>query len=144
MGSGTVIATHYYFNENFNCAQSVIAAFSEKYGVDKISAMKLAGGLGSGFRCGEICGAVSGAVMVIGLKYGQTQANDKETKEHCYKKTEDFTDKFKEENGSILCRDLLGYDVRRDREFIKQSKELKLKCTALVEAAADLLERMGY
>ena len=50
------------FGSGFNCAQSVIAVFCEKYGMDKETALKISGGLGGGFRSGDICGAVSGMV----------------------------------------------------------------------------------
>lgn len=65
-------------NQVYNCAQSVVGAFCENYGIELEHALRLAGGLGGGLRSGEVCGAVSGAVMVIGLKYGQVKPNDRD------------------------------------------------------------------
>jgi len=64
------------FRKGFLCSQAVLASFCDSYGLDRNSALKIACGLGSGMRCAEICGAVSGAVLVIGLKYGYTDAKD--------------------------------------------------------------------
>ena len=48
---------------NFNCAQSVLAAFGDLTGLDDETAKKVAGGLGGGIGgCrNEVCGALSGA-----------------------------------------------------------------------------------
>jgi len=62
------------FNGGHNCAQAVLGAFCEEYGLDTDTALRIARGLGSGVRNAEICGAVSGAVLVIGLKYGHDKA----------------------------------------------------------------------
>ena len=92
------------FLEGYNCSQAVLATFSEKYGLPKIQAFSIACGFGGGVRAGEICGAVSGAVIVIGLKYGADKIA-------CYEKTVEFNNAFKQKNGYIVCRDLLGYDI---------------------------------
>ena len=133
-----------YYSKNFNCAQSVFAAFSEKYGLDEKTALKTASGFGAGLRNGEVCGAVAGAVMAIGLRYGQYDSEDAEAKKICYQKTEEFADKFREENGAVSCRELLGHDVRTERELIMQKNLFKTKCAGFVKAAADLLIRLGY
>jgi C_GCAxxG_C_C family probable redox protein len=71
------------FGTGLNCAQSVLGAFCNNYGIEQDTAFKITCGLGSGVRSAEICGAVSGAVLVIGLKYG-------ESKRICDIKTEEF------------------------------------------------------
>lgn len=133
----------------FNCSQSVLAAFSETYGLDKEMALKLSSGLGSGAKCGELCGAVSGALQVIGLKYGQTRENDWDTKNYCYSKTLEFIKKFKEIHGSIVCRELLdGYDLWTNMAA-EETKKLALElhnnfCPKFIESAVKILEEAGY
>lgn len=61
-----------YFTNGLYCSQAVLGAFSEKYGMDKETAFQVSCGLNSGCRCADVCGAVSGAILVIGLKYGET------------------------------------------------------------------------
>ena len=100
------------FTLGFNCAQSVLAAFCEQYGLEVEQALRVAGAFGGGMaRLGETCGAVTGAMMAIGLSYGQTDAEDKTAKETTYQVVHQFVDEFSAKNGSILCRELLGCDL---------------------------------
>lgn len=132
------------FNKNFNCAQSVLAAFCEDYGVDIQTGFKLAAAFGGGVRSGEICGAVSGAAMVIGLKYGQFSPDDLESKSKCNAKTIEFITAFRKQNDSIVCGQLLGYDANDPEAREKNKVHQKQLCTGLVEYAAKLLEDLGY
>jgi C_GCAxxG_C_C family probable redox protein len=99
-------------DSGFNCSQSVIGSFCGQFGIDEQLLMRLACGFGGGLRCGEVCGAVSGAVMVVGLKYGQYIANDEASKKKCYETTSEFMEEYIKRKGTVLCRELLGYDVR--------------------------------
>lgn len=134
------------FNSGFNCSQSVLAAFCEKYGMPQECALKIACGLGGGMRCGEVCGAVSGAILVIGLKHGQNIAGDKETKNKCYSETAKFTDRFKCINGSIICHDLLECDIST-KEGMKEAQSkgyFKTVCINMIVSAVNILEELGY
>lgn len=134
------------FNGGFNCGQSVFAAMSEKYGMSKETALKAAGGLGGGMRCGEVCGAVSGAVLIIGLKYGQYIEGDQESKSKCNGETAAFIERFRKENGKILCRDILGCDisVKDGMEKAKRDNLFKTTCISMITSAVRVLEEMGY
>jgi C_GCAxxG_C_C family probable redox protein len=131
------------FESGFNCSQSVIAAFSDKYGMDEQLSLKLACGFAGGLRCGEVCGAVSGAVMIIGLKYGQCVAKDKESKEECYKITSQFMEEYAKRKETVLCRELLGYDVRDAEARARFPGKQKKVCPQIIETAVLLLEEMG-
>lgn len=132
------------FNQNYNCAQSVLAVFAEELGLDRETALKIATGFGGGIRCGEVCGAVSGAVMALGLKYGHCDPNDSETKMKTYEKTRMFMNAFKEKNGSVCCRDLLGYDLGNPEDFkiIKEKGLFQTVCPKMVADAVAILEQM--
>ena len=134
------------FKVGFNCGQSVLGAFCEKYGMDKDMAMKVSSGLGSGFRMGEICGAVSGAGLVIGLKYGCTKEDDAEAKNNCNKKTAEFMRLFKERNQSIVCRELLGIDMatKEGQAEAREKNVYKTVCAKKVINAVQILEELGY
>lgn len=134
------------FNSGFNCAQSVLTVFSEKYGVSNETALKMSCGLGGGCRFGEICGAVSGAVLVIGLKYGQSNAEDKVSKSICYEKTVEFINEFKAANDFIVCRDILGCDISVKEEYERaQNRRLfDTLCVAMVKSAVEILVNLGY
>jgi len=127
------------FGEGLYCSQAVLGAFSEKYGVDEKLAFKISCGLNSGVRCADVCGAVSGAILVIGLKYGDDKAV-------CNLKTEEYIKIFKEKNGSIVCRDLLGCDISTPDGKEKAITEnlFSTRCMDMVINAAQILDDLGY
>jgi len=91
---------------------------------------------------GETCGAVTGAFMVLGLKHGKTRANDDIAKEKTYALIREFVQKFRSRYGSVICRELLGYDLSLDNEF-EEARDKKLfdeLCPKLVQTAAEILE----
>jgi len=137
-------SAHNVFASNFNCAQAVLSSFCEELGLDTETALKIATCFGGGMRCGELCGAVTGAQMAIGLKYGHYISDDLETKNNCYAKACEFNDKFKQKNGSLICRELLGYDARIP-EQAQKIKELDLHnklCPALIASAIEIAEEI--
>lgn len=131
-------------DSGYNCSQVVIGAFCEQYGLDEKLGLKISGGFGGGLRCGEICGAVSGAVMIIGLKYGQCNVDDKTAKEECYKITSEFMDTYVKRNKSVVCRELLGYDIRDVDKITLIPGRQKEICSNAIENAVLLLEEMGF
>ena len=96
------------FANGFNCSQAVLAAFAPDFGLDEKLAFMLGTQFGGGARNGEMCGAVSGALMVLGLKYGHYESGNYEQKSHAYAIANEYTIRCKAQNGSIVCRDLLG------------------------------------
>lgn len=99
-----------FFREGYNCTQSVVLAFEDVIGIEKESLAKLATGLGGGVgRLREVCGTVSGMAMVAGF-IGQDKPDEsiRSRKTECYGIVQSLADQFRKDNGSILCRDLLG------------------------------------
>jgi len=93
------------FKSGYNCSQSVLGVFCEKLGMDFETAMKIAAPFGGGMgRMREVCGTVSGMFMAAGLMFGNA---DSSSKAEMYKRIQDLAGKFKEQNGSIVCRELL-------------------------------------
>ena len=134
-----------YFSNGFNCAQAVVSVFCKDYGIDTEIALRLAGGLGGGVRAGEICGAVSGAVMVIGARYGQYIASDKDSRRKCYSETTQFIENMKAGSSSIVCRELLGFDVStpEGRQAQADNPDYRKTCNDMIKKAVTLLENMG-
>jgi len=131
------------FNKGFNCAQAVLASHSEDYGLDTTFAKKLGGAFIGGIaNNGEVCGAVSGVLMLIGLKYGQYIENDLESKEKTINKTNEYIKIFEKEFGSIICRELLKYDIKIKEEAIKakESGIFKTLCPVLVKRSVEIFE----
>lgn len=134
------------FRNNYNCSQSVFAAFSEDYGLPRETALKIASGLGGGVRCGEVCGAASGGVLVIGLSCGHSVLGDVQTKDFCNSETVEFMKRFREQNKSCLCREILSIDISIGDNRIKAKEQnlFNTVCVDMVKSAVEILEDMGY
>ena len=134
------------FAEGFNCSQSVFSVFAEKYGLSKETALKIGCGFGGGMRNAEVCGAVTGGIMVISLRYGHCTAENTEGRTLCYEKTKEFTDAFKAKNKSIVCRELLGYDISKPEEMQAAAEKnlFKTTCVDMIVSAVETLEELGY
>ena len=133
-----------YFRNHFNCSQAVFATYATELDLDEEVALKIATQFGGGARKGEMCGAVSGALMVLGLKYGHCHAENREEKERAYQIAEDFMNRFIAGKGTVVCRELLGYDVSQKEDMMK-IKELDLFrtiCPDVIRYATVIVEQM--
>ena len=134
-----------YFLQGYACSQAVLLAFSDVTGLDAETAEKISLPFGGGMgRLRLTCGAVSGAVMVLGLLTSATGVNP-ENKKLVYGEVQDYTKRFTEENGSIVCGELLkGANVQTTTETTadKRTNEYykKRPCAELVYNAAQILE----
>jgi C_GCAxxG_C_C family probable redox protein len=133
------------FKEGFTCSQAILSTFCESLGLEKEIALKVAQAFGGGIaRMGKTCGAVTGAFMVIGLKFGRIKIDDNEGKEKTYSLVEEFVRRFTAMNGTIVCNELLGYDISTP-EGLKQAGENQLfdrLCPRLVQNSAEILEEI--
>ncbi len=99
----------FLFKSGYNCAQAVFVAFSDITGVDEKTALKISASFGGGMgRLREVCGAVSGCFMVLGAALAPEDTSDHTAKADHYAVIQEAAAMFREENGSIICRELLG------------------------------------
>ena len=104
------------FAKGFNCAQSVLCACAADKGIDRETLLSIAGAFGGGMgSTGHVCGAVTAAIMVIGLDRRIDPSND-QPKQEGIRLVREFMARFEKLNGSIQCRDLLGYDLTKPDE----------------------------
>ena len=97
------------FKEGYNCAQSVVAAFADMYGLTEEQALKMSASFGGGIgRMRLTCGAACGMFILAGLENGSALPGDAEGKKKNYALVQDLAAKFKDENGSLICAELLG------------------------------------
>lgn len=98
------------FKQGFNCSQAVFAACADIYGIaDEALALRLAASFGGGIgRMRETCGAACGMFMLAGLENGSATPGDAEGKKQNYALVQKLASKFKDENGSLICSELLG------------------------------------
>ena len=97
------------FLEGYNCAQSVACAFDDMTGLDRETSARLASSFGGGMgRMREVCGTVSGGLLVLGLLCGYADPGDQKAKTDHYHLVQEYARRFRELNGSIICRELLS------------------------------------
>ena len=135
-----------YFRSNFNCSQSVLAAFGPEYGLSGDQCLKIATAFGGGMgRQQHICGAITGALMVIGLRYGKGLNDPEESKRHTYRITNEFFDEFKRLNGSLNCLELLdGLNMNDpdDNKKIVERNYYSIRCEKYVSDAVNILSKI--
>lgn len=133
-----------YFLEGYNCSQSVFLAFTDLTGFDEKTALLISSSFGGGMgRLREVCGAVSGMFMAAGVLYGYTDPKAGTEKMEHYKRIQGLAEAFKERNGSIVCRDILG-KIAEDKSFIPSERTAEYyksrPCAKMVEDAVEILE----
>ncbi len=133
------------FENGCNCCQAVFCAFLDETKLSKEDALRLSAGFGGGMgRMREVCGAVSGMTMVLSNKFACTDPNNHAKKAELYAIIQQAAGEFREENGSIVCRELLGLAEKnsspvpeeRTKEYYK-----KRPCAELVRCAAAIAEK---
>ena len=134
------------FLEGYNCAQAVVGAFADKFDMDFSTLMKSISSFGGGMgRLREVCGAVSGMFFVAGALYGYDDPKAKEEKAEHYHLIQTLAAKFREKNGSIICRELLGEtdkSVTHVPSERTQAYYQKRPCQELVADAVLVLEEV--
>ncbi len=133
------------FMNGCNCSQAVFLAFADKYGIDKDTALKIASSFGGGMgRSREVCGALSGMLMVCGMETGSADIKNTYQKAENYRVARELMDAFREENGSIYCRELLGLAQNTKESHVPEARTpqyyKKRPCAEIVHSAALILE----
>lgn len=132
------------FEQKFHCSQSVLAAFADELSITEKQALKLGACFGAGMCKGEVCGACIGALMVLGLKYGQSEIDDLESRYKTSDVTSEFLESFRNENGSYICRELLGCDLATPEgiEYAKNHGLFTEFCPRMVISAVKITESL--
>ncbi len=100
------------FKQGFNCSQAVFAACADLFDIDQPLALRLSASFGGGIgRMRQTCGAACGMFMLAGLETGSATPHDAEGKQHNYSVVQHLATAFKQENGSLICSDLLGLNT---------------------------------
>ncbi|MBQ1519222.1 MAG: C_GCAxxG_C_C family protein [Ruminococcus sp.] len=133
-----------YFSDKFHCSQSVLAAYSDEIGLTEEQALKISCCFNSGMRSGEVCGACSGALMVLGMIYGQSDKNDTQSRAKSNQMAECFLERFKKTNGTYICNEILGCDIKtqQGREYALSHQLFTTTCRNMVSLAVSILEEI--
>lgn len=133
------------FAKGCSCSQAVLSAFADDFGLDQGTALRLAAAFGGGMgRTGQTCGAVAAALMVLGLRFGSATPTNSEARENTYQHARTLLDRFRAQNGSINCRDLLGCDLgtAEGLESARRNNLFRTRCPHYVRSAAEILDAM--
>ena len=132
--------------EGYSCSQAVVGAYCERFDLDKETAIKLSAGFGGGMKMAGTCGALTGGFMIIGLKHGHSEAEDKEGKKRLGALIKDFTARFKKRAGSLTCRELMNCDISTEEgiQLANETDLFSVVCPKAVRAAAEILEEMLF
>ena len=107
-----------YHAQGFNCAQAVACALAPVLDMDADLA----------FRMTETCGAISGAVVAFGMANSHGM-EDPTSKGGTYKLSKQLAARFKEKNGTTVCRELKG---------IGSAEGPRRSCPGCIDDAVDI------
>lgn len=132
------------FGQGYMCSQAVFAAFSEDFGVTEKQALQIGACFGSGMNKGEVCGACTGALMALGMRYGQFDLCDVESRAAQKVNAVQFLEEFEKREGSYICRDILGCDLSTEegRSYAINKGLFKKICPKMVKTAAEITAQM--
>ena len=131
------------FLKDCNCAQAVLVAFEDVTGMDRTLAAKLSSSFGGGMgRMREVCGAVSGMLMVAGILYGYEDPGEGDChKKAHYELVQELAGKFREEVGSIICREILDNPPSDPTPSPRTAEYYATRpCARMVMTAAKILD----
>lgn len=121
------VANH---RKGYNCSQAVACAFCEQLGKDEKEVFEIMEAFGFGMGTMGTCGAVSAMAAVVGMVESDGALDAPKTKQASYKQMKALTEKFKEKNQSVICRELKGVDT----------KQMLRSCSGCVQDASEILE----
>ncbi|MGE5123452.1 MAG: C-GCAxxG-C-C family protein [Acidobacteriaceae bacterium] len=131
-----------FYMQGYTCAQSILASFAARYGLQKELAFRIGEPFGAGTSCtSDMCGSVTGAIMVLGMQYGSIHSDDEAARYSTYQCVNELIQRYNAIHGSIQCSDLLGYnlsDPQQLRTVMEKGLFLQL-CPLLVRDAAQIL-----
>ena len=132
------------FEQKYHCSQAVLTAFAGELGLSEKQALKLGGCFGGGMCLGEVCGACTGALMVLGMKYGQCELGDTDSRLKTNDITVKFLEQFRKENGSYICNELLGCDIAapEGKAYAREHKLFTEFCPKMVVSAVKIVEQL--
>ena len=132
------------FAQRFQCSQAVLAAFAEEFGLTQKQALQIGACFGGGMCKGEVCGACAGALMVLRLDGGYSEAGNMKSKDETNQRAIQFLETFAKENGSYICRELLGCDLSTaEGKRTALEKNLFTEfCPKMVASAVEIIETM--
>ncbi len=130
------------FVQGYNCAQALVVAYADLLDQDPVYLARLSSSFGGGIgRMREVCGAVTGMMMVAGLLYGYSVPGDDGIKKAHYTLVQDLAAQFREQTGSIVCREILKNPSTDPNPTPRTAEFYKIRpCARMVLLAGRILD----
>ena len=132
------------FTSGYNCSQSVFMTYADLFDLDEQLAATIAAPLGGGMgRLREVCGTVSGMALLAGFITPANDPSDAGAKAANYALVQHFAERFRDLNGAIVCRELLGLSQRKDDPTPEERTAQYYKKIPCVEYVAQATRIVG-
>lgn len=131
------------FQGSANCAQSVLLAFATDEGLTTEQCLKLGAGLGGGIGHKQhVCGAINAGAMIIGLRFGNSNLNDSDSKQKATTLVAEYMDKCAKRLGSTDCHRILGVDLNNPeaKQKARDAGLFDMVCGNAIKVVCQLLE----
>ena len=127
-----------------HCSQQVLMEWAQELGYDREEAARMAAPFGGGLFRGDTCGAVAGAMIAIGIKYGNSEPGGFEKDAAMVGIVKKFQEEFTARNGTMICRELIGYDFSKpgEREKAKSNEETTALCIKFIQDSLEILDKI--
>ena len=128
------------FNERYNCAQCIMLAYCDLVDINEDLAFRISSGFEGGIaKLGKTCGTINAAVMLLSLRYGETNKLDVDSKMKRREIIRNFVNEFKQNHSKgINCADILTEE--QEKTYIMHSE----KCARIVSEVCDLLDKYMF
>lgn len=127
--------------KGYNCSQVVFCYFADSFGIDEETAMKISTPFEMGMYKSEKCGALTAGYMVLGLRYGSTDFNERLD---LARKILELDRQFEAKMKSTNCKELLGMKVLEGDNMKKAAEEglLESVCGNCIVNTINILEEL--
>nr|WP_321484882.1 C-GCAxxG-C-C family protein [uncultured Draconibacterium sp.] len=132
------------FLQDYNCAQSVLLAYSDVLQIDKETAINLSCGFGGGMsRLQETCGAVSAAYMIFGLANADLKDNPEKVAK-TYTMVQTFHKQFTQLRGTTVCKTLISCDLNTEdgQKYFKANNLKADVCEGCIRDSVKLINEI--
>jgi len=132
------LARELYLDEGhpYGCAETCFMVLKSVYGLDHPRDPSAAIGLNGGVGwSGAMCGALTGAALAIGLLAEHRLDDHGRAKLVARELVAGTIERFREEHGTVECRELIGYDLRApgEHDAFLESGLWRTRCMAQIE-----------
>jgi C_GCAxxG_C_C family probable redox protein len=131
------------FNNEHNCAQSILVGFASKVGIDDRAAFRIAAGLGGGIgRTQNVCGAINAGAIILGYAIGDYTPGDADSKKATGDLVGEFVNECKLTLGATQCLEITKIDLNNEelRQWATNKGFLSAACNNAVEKVAQILD----